>query len=112
LEAVVQDPEKAVGEVSGGGGISVALLAASVIVGAGAGSVAGLNAQAHQLQEAGVDDGALVDLVGVVVAEVVGGAPVGLAVFGEPQVVGLIGERSGAGGPSTYLSWIASGRRL
>jgi hypothetical protein len=37
LEAVVQDPEEAVSEVSDGGAVGVPALAASVVVGAGSG---------------------------------------------------------------------------
>jgi hypothetical protein len=37
VEAVVQDPEEAVGEVTGSGAVGVCSLAASVVVGAGSG---------------------------------------------------------------------------
>jgi hypothetical protein len=37
VEAVVQDPEEAVGEVPGCGAVGVCSLAASVVVGAGSG---------------------------------------------------------------------------
>jgi hypothetical protein len=39
LEAVVADPEVAVGEVTVGGGVAVAVLAALVVVGAGSGGM-------------------------------------------------------------------------
>src|SRR5690348_4640234 len=48
----------------------------------------GLDAEPDEFQEAGVDDLALIDAVRPAVADVVGGACVGVAVLGQPQVVG------------------------
>ena len=59
---------------------------------ADAGVVGGLDAEAHELEEARVDDAPLVDR-GAAVADRVRRARVGVAVLREAQVVGLGGER-------------------
>ncbi len=53
---MVQDPEEVVGEVAGGGAVGVALLAASVVVGAGSGRV---DEQGQRPEIAGVAESAV-----------------------------------------------------
>ena len=65
------------------------------------GVVVALDPQAHELEEARVDDAALVGLVGARVPDVVGRRPIGIAVLGDAQVVRPRRPRAGArGGPA------------